>query len=131
MRKAWIPRARPSATATMRTSSRSEPEADEPLDNSGLDVVGGLVGGVRLGGLLQRLRVDRVAGDLRVGGGSDLGGGVVQQTRLDDLLRLTGVPALAHTRALADPAAQVVELGPPDVTARGDLDALDLRRVQR
>ena len=32
---------------------------------------------------------------------------------------------------LADPAAQVVELGPAHVAARGDLEFLDLRRVQR
>ena len=59
------------------------------------------------------------------------GGGIVQQTRLDDLLRLAGVAALADAGALADATAQVVELGPPDVAAGGDLDALDLRRVHR
>jgi hypothetical protein len=31
-RKAWMPRARPSATATIRTSSTSEPDADDVLD---------------------------------------------------------------------------------------------------
>ena len=40
-----------------------------------------------------------------------------------------GVAALADAGALADTAAQVVELGAPDVTAGGDLDPLDLRRV--
>ena len=52
----------------------------------------------------------------------------MQQTGLDDLLR-ADVAALAHAGALADAAAQVVELGAPDVTAGGDLDPLDLRRV--
>ena len=48
----------------------------------------------------------------------------------DDLLR-ADVAALADAGALADPAAQVVELGAPDVAAGGDLDPLDLRRVHR
>ena len=70
IRNAWMPSASPSATATIRTSSRSEPEADEPLvKGSGLGVVAGLVGGrlggVRLrGGVFQRLRVDGLAGHL-------------------------------------------------------------------
>src|SRR4051795_13671403 len=135
MRNAWMPSASPSATATMRTSSSSEPEADEPFFTSAAGVIGALggrLGGVRTGGgLFQRLRVDGLTRDLGVRGSGRLGGGIVEQPRLDDLLGLTGVPALAHTRALADPAAQVVELGPPDVAAGGDLDALDLRRVQR
>ena len=54
----------------------------------------------------------------------------MQQTRLDDLLG-ADVPALADARPLADAAAQVVELGAPDVAAGGDLDPLDLRRVHR
>src|SRR4051812_21097303 len=56
-RKAWIPRARPSATATIRTSSSSEPEAD---DDPFLVATGGLArllvtGGGRLdvGGRLR------------------------------------------------------------------------------
>src|SRR6185295_16787239 len=48
-----------------------------------------------------------------------------------DRLLGAGVPALAHAGALADALAQVVELGAPDVTAGGDVDLLDLRRVQR
>jgi hypothetical protein len=76
----------------------------------------------------DRLVVDRVAGHLRVGRRSGLGGRVVQQPGLHDLLR-TGVPALAHTRTLADATAQVVELRPADVAAGRDLDPLDLRRV--
>src|SRR3954454_9817051 len=80
-RKAWMPRASPSATATIRTSSRSEPEADEPLDTSavgGIGTLGGRLGGVRLGGgLFQRLRVDGLARDLGVGVGGRLGGGIV------------------------------------------------------
>src|SRR5262245_48666583 len=79
-------------------------------------------------GLLQRLGVDGVAGHLGVlcrRGGRR---GIVEQTGLDDLLR-AHVAALADAGALADPAAQVVELGATDVTAGGDLDALDLRRM--
>ena len=79
-------------------------------------------------GLLQRLRVDGLAGDLIVLRRSGRSGGVVQQTGLDDLLR-AHVAALADAGALADPAAQVVELRAAHVTAGGDLDALDLRRV--
>ena len=56
--------------------------------------------------------------------------GLVQQARLDRLLG-ADVAALAHARALADAIAQVVELGAAHVAARGDLDALDLRRVHR
>src|SRR5688572_385551 len=55
---------------------------------------------------------------------------IVQQARLYALLR-PHVAALAHARALADAAAQVVELRAPDVAAGGDLDPLDLRRVHR
>src|SRR5205823_3156369 len=54
----------------------------------------------------------------------------VEEPALDDLLG-PGRAALAHPRALADPLAQVVELGPADVTASGDLDPLDLGRVHR
>src|SRR4051794_40260918 len=143
-----MPSARPSATATIRTSSSSEPDAvDDPfLVATGLlvrfDGRGGGLGlsrGLRLRGLRslrdlrslrQRLLVHSLAWNLGVRGRSRLGGGVVQQAALDDLLR-AGVPALAHPRALADAAAQVVELGAPDVAAGGDLDPLDLRRVQR
>src|SRR6185503_4323888 len=39
--------------------------------------------------------------------------------------------ALAHSGAPADPLAQVVELGAPDVAAGGHLDLLDLGRMQR
>src|SRR3954447_20582591 len=135
-----MPSARPRATATIRTSSSSEPEADDDpfLAATGLArllVTGG--GGLhvrgRLGvgrlGLFERLRVDRVAGHLIVRSGGGLGGRVVQQAALDDLLR-AGVPALAHAGALADAAAQVIELGAPHVAAGGHLDLLDLRRMQ-
>src|SRR3954462_9667213 len=87
----------------------------------------GRLGSVR--GLLERLLVDGLARHLVVGRRGGLGGGIVQQPGLDDLLR-PRVAALAHAGALADPAAQVVELGPPDVAAGGPLDLLDLRRVQ-
>src|SRR3954468_12972223 len=39
--------------------------------------------------------------------------------------------ALTHPGAPADPATQVVELRPAHVTAAGDLDPLDLRRMNR
>src|SRR4051794_23599249 len=42
---------------------------------------------LRVGGLLDRLLVDRLARHLLVGRGGRLGGGVVQQPGLDDLLR--------------------------------------------
>src|SRR3954471_21851384 len=129
-----MPSASPSATATIRTSSSSEPEADEALGNSGRAVVGaggGRLGGVRLGGLVERLRVDGLARHLGVRSCCGLGRGIVQEASLDDLLRLPGVAPLAHPRALADAAAQVVELGSAHVAAGGDLDALDLRRVHR
>src|SRR5215208_2985878 len=136
-RKAWIPSARPSATATMSTSSNREPEADERLVFTGLLglVVGdglGLRRGLDLGrlGLGERLLVDRLAWDLRVRLRGRLGGGIVQQARLNRLLR-ADVAALAHPRALADAPAEVVELGAPDVAARGHVDLLDLRRVHR
>src|SRR5215217_1605592 len=149
-RKAWMPSARPSATATIMISSSSEPEAEDPRDTLRL-VFGsrglGLRGTGRLGvrrrgrgglrlrrrglgrlGVGQRLPIDRVAGHLgvRLGGGGRRG--IVKQARLDDLLR-AHVAALAYARTLADAAAQVVELGAPDVAAGGDLDPLDLRRV--
>src|SRR6185437_745294 len=54
----------------------------------------------------------------------------VHETGLDDLLR-TDVAALADARPLADAVAQVVELCAAHVAAGRDLDALDLRRVQR
>src|SRR3954447_13162600 len=135
MRKAWIPSASPSATATMRTSSSSEPEADEALGTSARAVFGtlggGRLGGARLGGLVERLRGDRLRRPLGVRGGRGLSRGIVQQPALDDLLGLPGVPALADAGALADATAQVVELGAAHVAAGGDLDALDLRRVRR
>src|SRR4051795_1889799 len=123
-RKAWMPSARPSATATIRTSSSSEPEADEALGTSGRAVVGtlggGRRGGVRRRGLVERLRVDGLARHLGVRRRGGLGRGIVQQPRLDDLLRLPGVAALAHAGALADATAQVVELGSAHVAAGGD-----------
>src|SRR3954447_9270662 len=139
-RNAWMPSARPSATATIRTSSSSEPEADDDpfLAATGLARLLFTGGGRldvrrRLGvgrlGLFERLRVHRVPRHSGVRGSGRLGGGVVQQAALDDLLR-AGVAALAHAGALADTAAQVVELGAPHVAAGGDLDLLDLRRVQ-
>src|SRR5829696_3451559 len=141
-----MPSASPRATTTMRTSSRSEPPAEllgfvatgrprRPADSAAVfggfatgRGVGRLVGGSLEIGLLQRLRVDRLAGHLGVLRRRGLGRGIVQQAGLDDLLR-AHVAALAHAGALADAAAQVVELRPAHVAAGRDLDALDLRRV--
>src|SRR4051812_13178620 len=92
MRKAWMPSASPSATATMSTSSSSEPEADEPFFTSVAGVIGALGGrrgGARPGGgLSRRRRVAGLAGALGARGGGRLGGGIGEQPRLDDLLRL-------------------------------------------
>ncbi len=56
--------------------------------------------------------------------------GGVQQAGLDRRLG-ADVAALAHAGRLADAVAQVVQLGAAHVAAGGDLDPLDLRRVQR
>ena len=92
--------------------------------------LGGLDGlGLRLGVVGDdALGVD----GLRRGGGLglELRDRVVQQARLDRLLR-ADVAALAHAGALADAVAQVVELRAAHVAAGGDLDLLDLRRVHR
>ena len=47
----------------------------------------------------------------------------------EDQIVLDAPAALGHSGALADPAAQVVELGPADVAAGDDLEPLDLRRM--
>ena len=81
--------------------------------------------------LLPRARPPRRRGSHRLPGGLvAVVLGPVQELALDGLLG-TGVATLADAGALAHPAAQVVELGPPHVPARGHLDPLDLRRVQR
>src|SRR5215210_3867553 len=99
-----MPSASPSATATIMTSSSSEPDAEERFVFTLLGVVGSLglaglgllgsrrrrldgFGGLdRFGVLLERLLVDRVAGHLLVGrrrgGRLGLCRGIVQQTRL-------------------------------------------------
>src|SRR3954454_14543289 len=109
-----MPSASPRATATIRTSSISDPEVEEddpffvatPLYSlAGLLVTAGrrfgVRGRLRLGslGLGKRLLVHALAGNFRVRLGGRFGGGVVEQAALDDLLR-TGVPALAHPGAL-------------------------------
>src|SRR4051794_34470907 len=148
-RKAWMPSARPSATTTIRISSTSEPEVDDDpflvvfdfatsrySRLAGLLVTGGRRLGVRRGlglgdlGLGERLLVHGLPRDLGVGRSRRLRRGVVEQAALDHFLR-AGVAALADAGALADTAAQVVELRAPDVAAGGDLDLLDLWRVQR
>src|SRR3954447_17496222 len=154
-----MPSASPSATTTMRISSTSDPEDDDDdpflvvfatsrySRLAGLLVTAGRrlgVGGrLRLGGfglrdgllvesvrLGERLRVDGVAQHLVVGHRGRLGRGVVQDAALDHFLG-TGVAALADAGALADTAAQVVQLGAPHIAAGRDLDPLDLGRVQR
>src|SRR6476646_7014236 len=57
----------------------------------------------------------------------------VRERRLDRhrQLRPGSVAPLTHPRPLADTAAKVVELRAVDVADRGDLDLLDLRRVER
>ena len=69
--------------------------------------------------LCDALGVDRLR--LLAGGGD---------RRRDQLLVDAPAP-LGDAGRLADPAAQVVELGPAHVAAGGDLEFLDLRRVQR
>src|SRR4051794_15094542 len=139
-----MPRARPRATATIMISSSRDPDAeDDPFlvatifySLACLLVTGGRRLGVRgrVGvsdlGVGERLLVDGLTGNFGVGRCRDLRRRVIQQAALDDLLR-TRVAALADAGALADTAAQVVELRAADVTAGGDLDPLDLGRVQR
>src|SRR5690349_14930907 len=145
-----MPKARPRATATMRISSTSEPEVEDDPFLVVFDFATSrysrlarrfVTGGRRLSGVLRSLGLDgfglgesllvhglarHLVVDRRRGGRR----GGVEDAALDHFLR-TGVAALADAGALADTAAQVVELGAPDVTAGGDLDLLDLRRVQR
>src|SRR6478609_3143145 len=152
-RKAWMPRARPRATATINTSSTSDPEVEPdpflaatPRYSLALlfVTVGRRLSGFRrlrlsdLGvrrrlddlSLGERLLVDGLARDLGVDRGCVLRGRVVQDAALDDLLR-TRVATLADAGTLTDATAQVVQLRATDVTAGGDLDLLDLRRMDR
>src|ERR687893_500178 len=137
-RKAWMPSARPNATATMSTSSSRELDAEDFFFTLLADVGGrlGLGKGLRVDGLARHLGarrrrglggrgvlfdlgdvgrrlglgllVTRLARRLGIRRRRRLGGGIVQQPRLDGLLRAR-VAALAHPGALADAAAQVVE----------------------
>src|SRR4051812_5185431 len=147
-----MPKARPRATTTMIASSSSVPPAD--FLRLALLATGGFVlrrlvgGGLGLRRLLLRLsRLGLLCVRLLLGLGVRLGLGLdgrlargvgaagdrllglVQQARLDGLVG-PQVAALAHAGALADAAAQVVELRAADVAAGRNLDALDLRRVQ-
>ena len=149
-------RPRPPAAASSAAASGSAGLGPQPRLPRALDLAGGL-GRPLLAGLVLRPRLGRrrllhVARRLRGGlacaccsacstpsttvssavrpSASVASVGLVQQPGLDRLLR-TGVAALAHAGALADAVAQVVELGPPHVAARRQLDALDLRRVHR
>src|SRR3954452_3932218 len=151
MRIAWMPSASSSATTTMIASSRRVAPADFLrlalvllatgvfavvlerllLLGVGLRLRGAGLGlfGVRLLlGLLGRLRLGPDRRLARGVGAARDSLGLVEQARLDGLLGAK-VAALAHARPLAHPAAQVVELGPPHVAARGHLDPLDLRRM--
>ena len=82
--------------------------------------------GSRLGAPRPSARPRRSPSAVGLGGAR----GVVAAGPARRLLR-PDVAALADAGALADAAAQVVELGAADVAAGGDLDALDLRRVHR
>ena len=145
--------ARPSATTTMTTSSTNELPADFSLL---APPAAGLIydcseSASASAGASAAASATRVSASSRhasastttssavtpsastapsVGGrlGLELGGGIVKQTCLHDLLR-ADVAALAHAGGLADAVAEVVELRATDVTAGGDLDLLDLRRV--
>src|SRR5215218_1301662 len=111
-----MPSASPSATTTIRTSSRSDPPAEllglvatgarAPADSAAVFGGFGVRGRGLEVGLLQRLRVDGVAGHLGVLRRRGRSRGIVQQAGLDDLLRAR-VAALADAGALADAAAQV------------------------
>src|SRR4051812_24679816 len=137
-----MPSASSSATTTMIASSRRVAPADflrlafVLLATGVFAVVLGrllLLGrglglfGVRLlvglGVCLGRGLDGRLAGG--VGAARDR---LVEKARFDGLLGAQ-VPTLADARPLAHAAAQVVELGPTHVAARGHLDPLDLRRV--
>ena len=146
--KAWIPSARPIASATITTSSMKAPRP-----------VVGL--GIRVGHRRRRRRLSRPPTRLRrrrrcppqrstssvLCGLADprarppsstsswvdaLG---VDRRRLlglgEDEIVLDPPAALGDPGALADAAAQVVELRPADVAAGDDLELLDLRRVDR
>src|SRR5215207_876451 len=133
-----MPSASPRATTTMRTSSRSERPAEllgfvatgrprRPADSAAVfggfaagRGVGRLVGGSLEIGLLQRLRVDRLAGHLGVLRRRGLGRGIVQQAALEDLR--------AAARALDDLEVDLdaVTCGEPgDAAQLGALEAVD------
>ena len=145
-----MPSASPSATATIMISSSSEPDAEDAAlhaDLSSSDAAASVasassatagspaVGDRRRAGAPRPRRAParrpprpaprRRPPRLRRLG---LAAGSCSSPASTSCLR-AGVAALAHAGALADAAAQVVELGPAHVTAGGDLDALDLRRV--
>ena len=147
-RKAWMPSARPRATATIRTSSTSEPEVERrPLLGRHARYSLALLfvtGGRRLSvASLRRLGVSRPASASASACSSTASPGTSASTAAAASAagsysrpRSTtssgpGVAALADAGALADATAQVVELRAPDVAAGGDLDLLDLRRVER
>ena len=152
IRNAWMASAKPSATTTMTMSSTNELPADFSL-------LGSADGGAHLTtarsrrlprpepqqlprhshrGGLDALSIDddllgrhTLSVDSAFAGGRlglELCGGIVKQTCLHDLLR-ADVAALANAGSLADAVAEVVELRAANVTASGDLDLLDLRRV--
>src|SRR5262245_18492615 len=153
--KAWIPSARPSASTTMMTSSRSAPWV---LWGRGILSLLPRRGRrspwacLRLRLRLRRLPTIRLRllilrglllafGALLLGGLDDLSLGLADGDALgvdglgvllrDDHLVLDAPAALGDPGALADLLAQVVELRPPHIAAGGNLQLLDLRRVQR
>src|SRR3954451_209844 len=143
-----MPSASSSATTTMIASSRRVAPADFLrlalvllatgvfavvlgrllLLGGGLGLRGagpGLFGVRLLLGLGVRLRLG-LDGRLARGVGAARDSlGLVEQARLAGLLGAR-VAALAHAPPLPHPSAQVVDLDPPHVAARGHLDPLDL-----
>ncbi len=148
--KAWIARASPSAVATISTSSTSEPGSDASSRSLRL-VASGCLRGRRI---LRRRRVLGGRYGLRTSAGTAAtsagtsaasasappfsaatgaaatGGGACSSSR-STTSSGTRRAALTYAGPLADAIAKVVQLGPPDVAAGGDLDPLDLRRVKR
>src|SRR5829696_4807030 len=148
-----MPSARPSATATIITSSTNElwpPFFGVLLATGSVPCAGRCLARLVFAGLLGRLFGSLVARGLGIGRRRLLGGSgllsqlllagarrVVRRHRalldkpgLDDLLGPCPAP-LADARGAAHAVAQIVELRSTDVAARGDLDALYLGRVDR
>ena len=122
-RRTALPRTRQSARQSRRPPPRGRPPPAPRLVGRRL---GARLRVARLlGGLLRRGRLDLLLGDALGVDRDRLG------RRRDHEVVLDAPAALGDAGALADPAAQVVELRPPHVAAGDDLELLDLRRVDR